>query len=204
MGLRLLAITSQDGQLPVPLRGKVLTVAYGEVLALALEAHYTAAPPSEEELEAHANIIDAVFARRSVLPVPPGVVFRSEDALRLWMELHSVVMVDTLAFLEDRVAARVHIRREGAGEKPDDVGNELSATAADCMRRLRRQAVTSVPLEREQATGIVLSAAFLVERERWEEFAAAVGKEREELKRVVVELTGPWPPYDFVRMDFGA
>ena len=61
-----------------------------------------------------------------------------------------------------------------------------------------------MPLRNEEVTGIVLSAAYLVERELWEEFADAVEAEQEQHPVVKVELTGPWPPYDFVKIQFGS
>jgi hypothetical protein len=61
-----------------------------------------------------------------------------------------------------------------------------------------------VALRNEEVTGIVLSAAYLVERELWEEFSDAVQDEREKHPAVSMDLSGPWPPYDFVRLQFGA
>jgi hypothetical protein len=58
-------------------------------------------------------------------------------------------------------------------------------------------------LRNEEVTGIVLSAAYLVERELFREFSDAVAAARGRHESLRVELTGPWPPYDFVRMQFG-
>jgi hypothetical protein len=206
VGLRLLAITSPDGHPLDSLPADIRKVQLGDIVALAVDSPYVATPPRPEDLQGHGKVIEAVFARRSVLPVPPGVVFRSVETLERWLELHSVVMTDTLAFLEDRVGARVHIhgdRDAGNAGRGADIGPELASAAAECMRRLRRQAVISVSLEREHSTSVVLGAAFLVERELWKEFVAAVEKESEGTPGLSVGMTGPWPPYDFVKMDFG-
>jgi hypothetical protein len=64
--------------------------------------------------------------------------------------------------------------------------------------------VATVPLRTEQITGIVLSAAFLVEQELWKEFATKVVEQGSRATNVRLELTGPWPPYDFVHMKFGS
>src|SRR5204863_9492701 len=69
---------------------------------------------------------------------------------------------------------------------------------------LRRHAVSSVPLRTEEVTGIVLSAAYLVERELWQEFSDAVEDEKDRHQLIHIELSGPWPPYDFAKMQFGA
>ena len=65
-------------------------------------------------------------------------------------------------------------------------------------------AMRAVPLRTEKLTGIVLSAAYLVEHERWPEFAAEVEAQSRHNSDLRFELTGPWPPYDFVQMQLGA
>lgn len=47
------------------------------------------------------------------------------------------------------------------------------------------------------------SASFLVDRSRWRAFADAVAGEQHRDPELEVRLTGPWPPYDFVRLQFG-
>jgi len=84
-----------------------------------------------------------------------------------------------------------------------EVGSDLAAAAAEALRDLRRSAVATVPLRTEQLTGIVLSAAFLVEQELWKEFASKVEEQGGRAPNIRLELTGPWPPYDFVQMQFG-
>jgi hypothetical protein len=155
-------------------------------------------------IERHLNVIAGVFSQDAVLPAPVGTVFRSNEVLQKWMELHYVALSDALAWVEDRLAARVHITRAMGREGDKEAGSDLAAIAAETTRSLRRHAVASVPLRNEQVTGIVLSAAYLVERGLWQEFADAVDDERERHPLVRSELTGPWPPYDFVRLQFGA
>lgn len=47
-------------------------------------------------------------------------------------------------------------------------------------------------------------AAFLVERAHWGAFATAVAREQDARPDLRLTLTGPWPPYDFVRLELGA
>lgn len=47
------------------------------------------------------------------------------------------------------------------------------------------------------------NASFLVDRSRWRAFADAVANESQHHPALDVEMTGPWPPYDFVRLQFG-
>ena len=72
------------------------------------------------------------------------------------------------------------------------------------MRALRGQATATVSIPvAEDETSIVAQAAFLVDLELWPVFADLVGKEDARHTSLDFHLSGPWPPYDFVRMQFG-
>ena len=159
--------------------------------------------PGVDAIADHRAVVDFVFKNAPVLPAPVGVVFRTPDVIKRWMELHYVSLSDALEFVEDRAVARVHIVR--ADGKPDELeaGSDLAASASESLRALRRKAVASVPLRLEQITGLTLSAAFLIERDLWREFEKAVEEQRDAHHRLAFDVTGPWAPYDFVRMQFG-
>ena len=159
--------------------------------------------PGPEVIAEHRAVVDFVFRNAPVLPAPVGVVFRTPDVLKRWMELHYVSLSDALAFVEDRAVARVHIVR--ADGRPDELeaGSDLAAAAAESLRALRRKSVASVTLSLETVTGLTLSAAFLVERDLWSDFNRAVDEQRDAHNRLSFGVTGPWAPYDFVRMQFG-
>jgi hypothetical protein len=151
----------------------------------------------------HQAIVDAIFRRAAVLPAPVGVVFRAPDVLKRWMELHYVSLTGALEFVEDRVAARVHIVRADGRDDDLDAGSDLAAAATESFRALRRRAVAAVPLRLERVTGLALSAAFLIERDLWKDFTAAVEEQHDAHHLLRFDVTGPWAPYDFVRMQFG-
>ena len=184
-----------------PVTGTEL-VAVRELAAIVAPSAYTVAEPSVEQASAHGDIVGAYAKRAAVLPAPVGVTFRSKQAVTRWLELHYVALSDALSFVDDRVVGRVHVWRPGDAEERD-VGSDLAAAAADALRDLRRSAVATVPLRTEQITGIVLSAAFLIEQELWKEFASKVEEQGSRATNLRLELTGPWPPYDFVQMQFG-
>jgi hypothetical protein len=203
MGLRLFGITSVDDHGAEAPPAGIRTMSVRDLAAVVAEAPHPPVAPDDATIAAHRAVIDALFAGRTVLPAPPAVTFRTPQALQRWMELHYVALSDALAYIDDRAGARVHIvRRDGSHAAPD-AGTDLAGAAAECMRVLRRQAVAGLPLRTEQLTGIVLSSAFLVEREAWKDFAAAVRRVAADHTGFRVELTGPWPPYDFVRIEFG-
>jgi len=167
------------------------------------QKNFTLDEASTAEIERHRSVVDAIFRRATVLPAPVGVVFRTQDVLKRWMELHYVALSDALDFVEDRVVARVHVVRADGKAEDLEAGSDLAAAAAESIRGLRRRSVASVPLRLEQVTGLVLSAAFLVERELWKDFLTAAEEMHDAHRLLRFDVTGPWAPYDFVRMQFG-
>jgi hypothetical protein len=114
------------------------------------------------------------------------------------MELHYVTLSDGLGFVEGRLAARVHLslRPGSAGE------TDVASVAAETFRMLRQHAAASVTLKTSNGPRAA-SAAFLVERERWTNFVDTVAGEAQARPALQFRQTGPWPPYDFVNMQFG-
>ena len=205
--LRLFAVSALDGHGDhAPVTGTSL-VTFRDLGAIVSEMSAGRSAEATAELEEHRRVVDGVFCHGAVLPAPPGVAFRSRDVLTRWLELHYVTLSDALGFVDGRVGARVHVMRSSessplaeTAESPGDI----AAIAAGSFRVLRRHAVASVPLKVEHDTDVVASAAFLVERERWQVFSDVVKEEDRRLPDLTYEVTGPWPPYDFVRMQFGA
>jgi hypothetical protein len=203
MAVRLYGVTHSDDHGADPLPADVQTVRVRDLLAIGGEAPFAPAATDDATVASHHEVVESLFAARTLVPAPPGVTFRNPQALQRWMELHYVALSEALSYVDDRAGARVHIVRADRTPAAADSGTDLAAAAAECMRALRRQAVAGLPLRTEHLTGIVLSSAFLVERESWKDFTGAVRRLAAEHPRFKVEVTGPWPPYDFVRMEFG-
>jgi hypothetical protein len=191
---------AHDARSPVP-ETELLVVR--DLAAICGQSEYARHEPAPGDIERFAAVVDAYNQRGPTLPAPMGVVFRSRDAVLRWLELHFVSLSDALNYVENRVVGRVHVWRPGESDERE-VGADLAAAAAESLRVLRLASVMTVPLRTEKLTGIVLSAAFLLERERWGEFAAEVEHQGSGSPELRFELTGPWPPYDFVQMQLGA
>jgi hypothetical protein len=206
MALRLHAITPNESTTPHVLREGANAVAFRDLAAIVTHREKFVLDDVDPSLaDEHRQIVDAVFKNQVVLPTPAGIVFRTEHVLTRWMELHYVALTDALAFVNDRAAARVHVSRGGVSADDDsrEAGSDLAEAASEVFRNLRRRAVASVPLTTEQVTGIVLSGAFLIERDLWAEFEREFVVSRDGHPELRMQLTGPWAPYDFVRMQFG-
>jgi hypothetical protein len=175
-----------------PPGGEPLTrVRFRDVEALVRQVPYVMAELDEGALQDHQRIVDSVLQKVTILPLPPGMVFQGRRAILRFLDDQYIVLDEGLSFLDDHWEIRLHILGD------DDVG-EVRSAAAQLYSDLRRFARAALPLP--TAEGRVLSAAFLVERGGWVRFV----EHSEELNRahpeLVFDVTGPWPPYDFVKV----
>jgi hypothetical protein len=190
-----------------PVRG-VNVVAFRDLGALVTDSPYVAPSPSAHHIAEYRRVVEGAFARQTIVPAPFGSIFRGRDSLMRWLELHYFTLVEAMTFVADRAMARVSV---SYGDEPENttamaIDADLLDTAADeSFRLLRRHAVASLVVTNHTGeAGPAARASFLIERERWGVFTDIVKEEQKRLREMHVECTGPWPPYDFVRMQFGA
>ncbi len=174
-------------------------VGFRDLGAVVAPDQYASHVPDTAEVESHRAVVAPIFSKRPFLPAPVGIVFRSREAVIRWLELHYVTLTDGLTFVDGRVAARLHVSRRAEGADKVDV----AAAAAEIFRALRNHAAASVTLKPRETAGRGASAAFLVERDRWDGFLEVISEEARQRQELVFDQTGPWPPYDFVNMQFG-
>ena len=210
MPLRLHAVTVADVSVEMPGGngsagpGALKFIPYRDLGAVVTEQkNFTLDAAAAQAVDFHRSVVDAVFRTATVLPAPVGVVFRAPDILKRWMELHYVALTGAMEFVEDRVAARVHVVRAQSTEDDRETGSDLAAEAAESLRALRRYSVSSVPLRREEVTGLALSSAFLIDRTAWRAFITATEEQESSHQMLQFSVSGPWAPYDFVNMQFG-
>jgi hypothetical protein len=205
--LQLFGIISLDISGTAPMRG-VNVVSFRDLGALVAESAYAAPSATAQHVTEYRRVIEGVFARQTVVPAPFGTIFRGRESLMRWLELHYFTLLEALTFVTDRAMARVSV---SYGQEPENtmamaIDADLLETAADeSFRLLRRHAIASLVMSNH--SGILMPiarASFLVERDRWDVFNDIVREEQRRLREMRVECTGPWPPYDFVRMQFGA
>lgn len=203
MAFNLLAVTVNDVHVVHHALPDTELVTVRDLAAICAMSEHRAMDVTEERVANHNEIVAAYASRGPVLPAPVGVVFKARDSVERWLVLHYGALSGALSFVENRVAARVHLYRP---ETPDerDAGTDLASVGAESLRVLRRLAVATLPLRLEKVSGLVLSAAFLVEEELWKDFVDAVTTQQEQTAAVRFELSGPWPPYDFVHMQLGS
>jgi hypothetical protein len=200
--VRLYAICASNS-LENPHIEAVDAVEFRELAAIVSGAEYSRGPMKPADVELYLSVVASAHSRGSVLPAPPGTVFRSRDNLLRWMELHYFTLLDALSEVEGRSTARLTVSAKQAIGN-EDAGKKLQTHAANVFRTLRSSAEATVsrPLDPDEKR-IVAKASFLVDLENWNSFAEALEAERKRHPELDFRMTGPWPPYDFVQMQFG-
>jgi hypothetical protein len=202
VALNLFGVTVNDAHMAQVSVADIRTIAVRDLAAICGPTEYREADLDEETITRHSDVVAAFAARGPMLPAPVGVVFRSPESVERWLELHYGALTEALTFVENRVAARVHISRPAANEE-HIAGIDIDAVASNSLRILVNSAVATLPLRVERAAGAVLSAAFLIEQDQWMQFVGEVEAQAQLAPGVRFELTGPWPPFDFVQMQLG-
>jgi hypothetical protein len=204
--LRLYGVAAVENGHAASLVDGTSLVHFRAIAAIVEPSHYSTSTPGEEETQRYLEVLEEAHSSAAILPAPVGTVFQSQNTLMRWLELHYFTLTEALAVVEGHSAARVSITTK-AGQEDGEAGRSFAALAADSLRSLRGQAAATVTLPKADADdeeGVVARASFLVDSQRWETFKDTVNKEAQRHPALSFRVTGPWPPYDFVRMQFGA
>jgi hypothetical protein len=171
----------------------VLRVRYRDLEALVRPVPYELPPVDEARVQAHQHVVESAMRRGTVLPAPYGVIFRGRRQLIRLLQDQYLVLDEGLSFFEGYWELRLHIAPSAASEDID-----LGDLAMQLYSELRRHARAAVPFA---TTGTrLLSAAFLVQRTSWIEFVDRAEDLASAHGDITFDITGPWAPYDFVRI----
>ncbi len=181
-------------------------VSAGELDAVVSE-HGAAVDSAERDVLAHARVVEAVAAaNEAVLPARFGGLHADEQALRE----ATTARPDLRAALE-RVRGCVELGLRVVAEPTQD---SAATSGSDYMRqRLERRRgldrlaeelhrpLAGVARDATLTVGsterLPLTAAYLVERDRVDEFRRRLEEIQAKQPQLGIACTGPWPPYSF-------
>jgi hypothetical protein len=172
--------------------GSPTSVRYRELEARVAPVPYAVPELSQARLEDHQRVVDGIMRRMTVLPAPFGMVFQGRRAVLRFLEDQYTVLEEGLSFLDGHWEMRLHMVSDADPAL-------LSETATQLYSELRRFAQAAIPLPAEP--GRILSAAFLVNRSGWIRFVEQADDLNRAHPELTFDLTGPWPPYDFVKVE---
>jgi hypothetical protein len=171
--------------------------------------------PTEAVLWEHERVCEAIMEAGPVLPARFGLLFRDERSLEAELAARYGELTTALAHVAGKVELGVRVLRDNesvpeaaeapaiggpgtaylrallrerqrADELADAVHEELERLAAASRRQLSR------------APAVILSAAYLVDRESTDQFRRRVEVLDSQYPDIALLCTGPWPPYNFV------
>jgi hypothetical protein len=204
VALRLYGVAEVDSGHAMSLADGTTLVHYRALAAIVEPSPYTVSKLEDQEMAKYLAVLEEAQSHSAVLPAPPGTIFQSQPTLTRWLELHYFTLTEALSVIDGHAAARVSVTAQGKQE--EDSRKSFAALAAESLRLLRSQAAATVTLpkaEGDEEEGVLARASFLVDTQRWQAFKDTVSKEAQRQNSLDFQVTGPWPPYDFVRMQFG-
>ena len=174
-------------------REQLLRIRYRDLEALVRGVPFELPHVDREAVQEHQRVIWSASKRDTVLPAPAGIVFRGRRAVIRFLQEQYIALEEGISLVERHWEIRLHLK-----PTMPEARSEAAEAALHVYSELRRFARAAFPFAHEDDH--VLSAAFLVNRGSWLQFmdhAEELGHRHGEL---VFDVTGPWPPYDFVRM----
>jgi hypothetical protein len=197
-GVSLLAVLPADGDEPEwdpvdPKLGSRL-VLHDDVAALVAPAPPHGADDDPLHVTARHWEVHRALLAGDVVPAPAGVVFAGDPEVAAFLAESYTTLRSALARVRGRWEYRLHVSLADAAF-PETRALDL---ATHMYAELRRLARAAVPFPRDPPR--VLSAAFLVERGASDAFRDRVDQLSALNSALELDLTGPWPPYDFVSM----
>jgi len=159
----------------------------------------------ERTAQAHGAVLERALGGTTVIPFRIATLYGTEDDLRGFLRANGDSLRELLARLEHTVEldVRVYLDQESA------MTREADAFAVDCARTSHEHlamAALDARLNRpgpaelsDRPARMILNGAYLVERgdrcleQALRELESSFGEQG-----VTYELTGPWPPYNFV------
>lgn len=181
----------------------------------------------EEAARRHETVLDALAQLTTVIPLRLCTIYRSEEAVRDMLRAERAELREALGRLAGRTEWGVKaFRAAPVAEAEAEVGSvsgeaymqrrraeaverrrseqRADAEVDEAFARLSELAVEALanPLQSRELSGrseeMVLNGVFLVEDAGAERFRAAVHA-LDAASPLSFELTGPWPPYNFVK-----
>jgi hypothetical protein len=181
----------------------------------------------EDAARRHEAVLEGLLRQTTVIPLRLCTIYHDEDAVRDMLATEQGALTEALGRLDghtewgvkafcDRAAAEASAQpsdgARGEGEaylarrRAEARGRELvTATVEAAHERLSAIARVALanPLQRRELTGraddMALNGVYLVPDERADELKAVIERcAAEAPPGLSFELTGPWPPYNFV------
>lgn len=179
---------------------RVYTVESPPLSAVVSDAPSVEPEESEANLRAHNEVLQELLhydGGRTVVPMQFGMAFRDRETLENLLGEANSAFTRALDEVDGKVELGLKILAPPEGTvDAAEIREEAAGRFDDIAAAAERGDQFSDRL--------VLNRSYLVDRENQEAFNEAVGEFEAEHDELLVQYTGPWPPYNFVDIHIGA
>lgn len=200
---------------PIGPRGtKVYTVPYHDIAALVSNTDFEEYDPTEENLLIHNEVMQEVLVQHgcTVIPLRLSTIAKSEDDVVHILSAGYLDFKEKLSSLEGKVEIGVKVFCDIQGLVREIAREDNYQNATDIDERICQRAcwLASTLLERLKTVSeqsqlndivfedMIMNAAFLVKRERLQEFFEEVESfDTHYGRNLRIQCTGPYAPYSF-------
>jgi hypothetical protein len=183
-------------------------VTHGRLAGVCCSTARERVEPTEEALWQHERVVQELMRDRAVLPLRFGSLLASEHALRSLLRTREDEFCDALDFVRDRVEVSVRARLDVPDSATTPRSGRAYLAAKLERRRVAEQLASTLhselaPFARASTFRAIerpdpeLAAAYLVDRERLDEFMLRAREFDARRPEAGLACTGPWPPFSF-------
>lgn len=179
---------------------RVYTVDQPPVSAVVSDIDTIEPEQSEENMRAHNEVLQDVLLSdqgRSIVPMQFGMSFKDRETLESLLKDASTTFTQALREVDGKVELGLKI------VSPDGGNSDEAAIRRDAANRFDDLAAATEQGD-QFSDRLVLNRSYLIDRENQVAFNEAVGEFEEAHGDLLVQYTGPWPPYNFVDIHIGA
>ena len=193
----------------------------GEFLVI-VSAYDRSLPLNQHSVMEHARVVSECFRQATVLPFRFATIFESDESLRHAVRCNRKTFHESLARLQGKAEMRIKVMIED-GAVPEAVLQRLPARAGgeylerlheiatrERERQTKARAVSVqvnkllAPLEQEITckridSGLMIDIAHLIDANTLQKYQTRYNSAMRQFKNYEISLTGPWPPYHFMR-----
>jgi hypothetical protein len=183
------------GNLGIEGSGEVYAIPCGDVAAVVSNAPFKEYVLTEENAHTHNQVITLVMEEYPVLPMAFGMVFKNEAVLKGMLQRLRGDLRRSLEEVEGKVELGIKvILPKGAEIDEDALASEI---------KVLRELAAQCKLGKRFSRRLILNAFYLVAKEKVGAFLGAAKALEEKFKQLRVQCTGPWPPFNFVKIKVG-
>lgn len=178
----------------------------GPLLAIVSDQEDAAPRPAVETLWDYEQIVERIARQHAIVPARFGSVLDDDEAVLEMLRARREQLLAALRYIRGAVELALRATWQQPPQSDSRTGTDYMRVRLELRRQARELAGELMPLGKLSRTSRCelpgrpqdpLRCAYLVDRERVQEFTASVEQLDHRLSGVDLVCTGPWPPYSF-------